>query len=461
MRWWLTVCLLLGGCSGGFSERGNRPSTEYRWLLRYDVKTLDPAAINDWTTGEVLHYLYPTIGEVCDIEASQDSKTYTLKVQGGSFGGDSRQGLSNRDIAHTLERCMRPEIQSGLGSLFVSEIEGSDAYATGKAEHIEGIKFEDDVLVLKLNTPDVAFADKLKNRVFGVVNHRLTDPKTPLKEWKQGYGLSRYALKSFAPGREWVVDNGTETIKFQFVGDSAARKMQFDADKADQAMFAAHEIPVVKGHPNLTKGGPTTLVYLQFNQKIAPFNDRANRLAIASNLEMGGLVQILDNKVDPATGFGTLSGLGKGTTGLKPVPPKPFEFDLVYADIGHSNPVVEALITQLRKFNITAHAKPMTSGGLIAANNRGELQCLFTGWQPDFPGALNTVPYLFHSKSPENHSGFLVPEADSYIEKAQAGVDPDNYIARALDLVNQNIPGVPLYVQRDLVLKRREPPAPF
>jgi ABC-type transport system substrate-binding protein len=280
----------------------------------------------------------------------------------------------------------------------------------------------------------------------------------PITDWKPGYGLSKWSLKSFEPGREWVMANGAESIKFQFVGDSASRKTQFDVDKADQAMFAAHEIPVVKGHPMLTKGGPTTLVYLQFNQKIAPFNDRANRLAIISNLETGGLGSILDNKVDPPAGFGTLSSLGKSVTGFKATPPKPFEFELVYADIGHSNPVVEVLITQMRKFGIKASAKPMTSGGLIAANNRGELACLFTGWQPDFPGPLNTVPYLFHSKSPENHSGFADPQVDKYIELAQAGTDPETNIARALDVIHQNIPGIPLYVQRDLVLKRREPP---
>ncbi len=442
MRFWLLVCVLLAGCGKGFSERGDRTAGEYRWLLRYDVKTLDPAAINDWTTGEVLHYLYPTIGEVCEIDTS-DNQQFTLKPKDFKFSnGDP---LTPEDVIHTINRCLAPEVQSGLASLFVEQIEGKPSSNQG-------------TISFKLKAPDVAYKDKLANRSLGVVNSRLVKLNAPIKDWKPGYGLSKWSLKSNEPGREWVLANGAQTIKFQFVGDSASRKTQFDVDKADQAMFAAHEIPVVKGHSMLTKGGPTTLVYLQFNQKIAPFNDRANRLAIISNLETGGLGAILDNKVDPPAGFGTLSSLGKSVTGFKATPPKPFEFELVYADIGHSNPVVEVLITQMRKFGIKASAKPMTSGGLIAANNRGELACLFTGWQPDFPGPLNTVPYLFHSKSPENHSGFSDPQADKYIELAQAGNDPERNIARALDLIHQNIPGVPLYVQRDLVLKRREPP---
>ena len=461
MRFWLLLCVLLTGCGSGFSERGERKAGEYRWLLRYDVKTLDPAAINDWTTGEVLHYLYPTIGEVCDIEASADNKTFNLRVKEVDFSDKVGHEVTGQDIQHTIERCLKPEVQSGLGSLFAAQIVGSDAFAKGSSPHISGINAEQHEVTIQLTTPDTAFIDKLKNRAFGVVNREMVKLDAPIKDWKPGYGLSKWSLKSSSPGREWVLANGAELIKFQFVGDSASRKTQFDVDKADQAMFAAHEIPVVKGHPMLTKGGPTTLVYLQFNQKIAPFNDRANRLAIISNLETGGLGSILDNKVDPAAGFGTLSSLGKSVTGFKATTPKSFEFDLVYADIGHSNPVVEVLITQMRKFGIKASAKPMTSGGLIAANNRGELACLFTGWQPDFPGPLNTVPYLFHSKSPENHSGFADPQVDNYVELAQAGNDPELNIARALDLIHQNVPGVPLYVQRDLVLKRREPPVAF
>ena len=105
MRFWLLVCVLLAGCGKGFSERGDRTAGEYRWLLRYDVKTLDPAAINDWTTGEVLHYLYPTAGEVCDIEPSADFKTFTLKVKELDFSDKVGHGCHARAHVRATSPC--------------------------------------------------------------------------------------------------------------------------------------------------------------------------------------------------------------------------------------------------------------------------------------------------------------------------------------------------------------------
>lgn len=444
MRIWVLAAMLLVGCNGGFSERGNRSPGEYRWLLRYDVKTLDPAAINDWTTGEVLHYLYPTIGEACDIETA-DNQSFALKPKERNFSNGDPLGAE--DVAHTLKRCLVPEVQSGLGSLFAEQIDGEIATAGGAVQ-------------FKLKKPDVAFKEKLANRSLGVVNHKLVGLKEPIKDWKPGYGLSEWALNSAVPNWEWIITRGDQSIKFQFVGDSSNRKTMFDVDKADQAMFAAHEISAVKGHPNLTNGGPTTLVYLQFNQKKAPFDNAENRRTIAGLVQLGDLGRILDNKVIMSQGWGTLSSLGRSSGVPAPKEVKPFEFELVYADIGHANPVVEGLITQLLRKGVKAKARPMTSGGLIAANNRGDLQALFTGWQPDFSGPLNTVPYLFHSKSPENHSGYADPETDKLIDLAQNGQEPEMNISMAIKRIESNVPGVPLYVQRDLVLKRRNPPLP-
>ena len=67
---------------------------------------------------------------------------------------------------------------------------------------------------------------------------------------------------------------------------------------------------------------------------------------------------------------------------------------------------------------------------------------------------------LFHSKSSENHSGFNMPEVDKLIDAAQRGVNTDENIKAATSIIEGNAPCIPLYVQRDLVLMRREPPKP-
>ncbi len=102
----------------------------------------------------------------------------------------------------------------------------------------------------------------------------------------------------------------------------------------------------------------------------------------------------------------------------------------------------------------------MPSGAMLEKNAKGEIPILFTGWQPDFDGALNTIPMLFHSKSSENHSGYSNPEVDRLIDLAQQGIDTDKNIQKAYDLIERDAPGVPLYIQRDLVLQKKEPPLP-
>ena len=53
-----------------------------------------------------------------------------------------------------------------------------------------------------------------------------------------------------------------------------------------------------------------------------------------------------------------------------------------------------------------------------------------------------------------------MPEVDKLIEAAQRGEDTVKKIKAAASIIEGNAPCIPLYVQRDLVLMRREPPKP-
>jgi ABC-type transport system substrate-binding protein len=268
--WILALALALIGC-GKFSDRsapGNQ--NEYVWLTRYDVKTLDPAAVQDWTTGKVLSYLYPSIGDLCDV-LTEDNKFFQLKIKKATFtNGDP---VTQEDIRFTLERCLCSKTLSTVGNQFASQIRGSKEFVEGKEKYVTGLEANSDTLIkIFLDKPDKAFAEKLKNSSFGVLNHNLVEMRKPLEKYTIGDGAGNWTLDSVAPGREWKLkrkDSG-EILKFIFSGDSANRRNQFDTGSADYAMFAAHEIGVVKGHKSLTKGGPTTLVYLQFNSKTKP-----------------------------------------------------------------------------------------------------------------------------------------------------------------------------------------------
>ena len=459
----LALALALAGCKN-FSDRAPaKGAAEYVWLTRYDVKTLDPAAGQDWTTGTVLSYLYPSIGKLCDI-ANDKPSVYSLKVRPSKFSnGDP---VTAEDIRFTFERCLVTEIHSSIGNQFAAQIRGSKAFADGTAEHVEGIKIIDDSsLVIILDHIDSDFSKKLRNNAFGVLNHKTVGLRKPLTDAKPSYGAGNWTMEKVSPGAEWTMklkSNG-ELLKFRFSADSANRRNLFDTGSADYAMFAAHEIGVVKGHKNLTKGGPTTLVYLQMNPKTKP------SLTPIMRYEIGAVIQsnvnfntILGDHVTKALSFLELSGVPQlPSSGVATLTNASKEhFEITFAEIGMQNPSVEAIVAALRKAGMDISGRAMPSGAMLEANSKGEIPMLFTGWQPDYDGPLNTIPMLFHSKSSENHSGYHNPNVDHLIDQAQSGTNTEKNIQEVSLTIEGEAPCIPLYVQRDLVLMRREPPKP-
>lgn len=467
MKSWMIGAILfaslLAGCSN-FSDRAPAKSaSEYVWLTRYDVKTLDPAAVQDWTTGTVLSYLYPSIGNVCGVGNDKPS-VFFLNVKPNKFSNGDL--VTAEDIRFTLERCLVTEIHSTIGNQFASQIRGSKAFSDGKSEHLEGIKIDDaSHLTIILDHIDSTFPAKLRNNAFGVLNHKVVGLKKPLIDARPGYGAGNWTMETVSPGAEWLMkrkDTG-ELLKFRFSGDSANRRNLFDTGSADYAMFAAHEIGVVKGHKNLTKGGPTTLVYLQLNPKTKPSLDISMRYEIAAIIHSNvDFTKILGDHVTPAISFLQLSGLpqlpSSGTSTLKIT--NKDQFEITFAEIGMQNPSVEAIVAALRSAGMDVKGRAMQSASMLEANSKGEISMLFTGWQPDYDGPLNTIPMLFHSKSSENHSGYHNSNVDRLIDLAQSGVDTEKNIQEASLMIEGETPGIPLYVQRDLVLMRREPPKP-
>ncbi|MEI8281948.1 MAG: ABC transporter substrate-binding protein [Armatimonadota bacterium] len=453
----------LFGC-GNFSTQAKPGATrEYVWLTRYDVKTLDPAALQDWTSGKVLSYLYPSIGTMCKIGCDKPS-VFSLTVKPSKFSnGDP---VTAEDIRFTLERCLETEIHSSVGNQFAAQIRGSKDFADGKTAHPEGIKITDGShLFIILDRMDSTYGEKLNNNAFGVLNHKLVGLKKPITDALLGYGAGNWTMDCISPGTEWTLKprGDGERLKFRFSGDSANRRSIFDTGGADYAMFAAHEIGVVKGHKNLTKGGPTTLVYLQMNPKTKPSLTMQVRYEIGSIIHSNlDFAKVLGDHVTPAISFLELSGLPQlpsnalsrfNLTGKD-------HFEITFAEIGMQNPSVEAIVAALRKAGMDVQGRAMPSGAMLEANSRGEIAMLFTGWQPDYDGPLNTIPMLFHSKSSENHSGYNNPRVDRLINLAQTGFDTNKNIQEASLMIEGEAPCIPLYVQRDLVLMRREPPKP-
>jgi ABC-type oligopeptide transport system substrate-binding subunit len=488
LRWVILVALLaLTACSQTkFSERETpTKETAYVWLTRYDVKTLDPAAIQDWTTGRALSYMFPSIGQLAKEIYPDAKEPKQIWIALGDHKFSNGDPVTTADVAFTLKRCLVPDVQSGVGNQFASQILGAQEFMDGKAKEVAGITIVDaKSMRIELVEPDGAYIKKLSNTALGVVNQKLVGLQ-PIIDHKPGYGAGYYTLEDFEVLRFWKLKHikTGEKIKFQFVGDSATRRNLYDTGQADYAMFAPHEINVVRGHKDLSKGGPTTMVYLQLNPKTQPAFDMRVRMQMRGDLMGVDFPELLGGMVTRTQFESGYVPLGQSTAPAKPdiaepdlskskdkivfsgtasfsggAKPPSLPLEITFAEIGMQNPAVEAIITALKQKNWKIQGRAMQSGVMLEKNAKGEIPILFTGWQPDFEGALNTIPMLFHSKSSENHSGFSDPRVDQLVEKAQAGEEPEEFMSQANAIIRLQTPIIPLYIQRDLVLTRREPP---
>lgn len=440
--------LVLGGCGSG-GDFSKQEKNLFVVATRYDVKTLDPAAVQDWTTGYVLSYLYRSIGEVSSIK-TEDYVTFRIEL--GDFKFSDGVPVQSSDVLFTLDRVLDPETNSGTGYQFASQI-SSKAILDSKR------------LTVVLKAPDAAFKEKLSNRVFGVVQQKKVKRHQLLRDSQVGFGISKWKMVSHVPNEVITLENleTREKVKFRYVRDSSTRRNLFETKQVQYALFAPHEKGALNGITDLKSGGPETLVYLQFNSKSAPFLNLEMRNAIAETLYRNvDFRKLLGGVVEPTSSIVALS-FKKEKFGVVGKEVKGFgtPVQITSAEIGMQNPVVEGIIAGLNRAGFDVSGRAMPSGEMLAKNQRGEIPILFTGWQPDFEGPLNTVPMLFHSKSSENHSGFADSEVDSLIEQAQRGQDSEVSIRKAVKRVEAFRPVVPIYIQRDLVLSSKELPKPY
>lgn len=457
----LVVCLVaaLAGCSS-WKERTATTQQGFVWLTRYDIKTLDPAAVQDWTTGNVLAYLYPSIGKLCEITTT-DAKTFVVALKPSKFTNDTP--VTGEDIQFTLERCLIGSVESSAGNQYASQIKGAKAFSDNPTGKVEGITVEGNTVIIELEKTDQAFKSKLSNKAFGVVNHATVARDKPHTKYNVGDGAGNWILESFTPGSDWkLVNKDTkEILKVKYAGDSASRRQTYDTGAADYAMFGAHEAGSVRGHKDLDIGGPTTLVYLQLNPKTKPELSVAMRKWMRTYIPgQVNFQQILIDKVKPAKTMLDLSGLTPPVPTLTTKPTDAGSFEITYADIGMQNPSVEGVISAFNKAGFKFKGRAMQSAAMLAANAKGEVPILFTGWQPDYEGPLNTLPMLYLSTSSENKSGFKNPKVDQFITDAQAGKDTEKNILEAMKLIDEDPHAVPLYINRDLILKRKDLPKP-
>src|SRR3954470_18976136 len=188
------VALVIAGCGGGSSDKSSSGSSGGKAattvaagakkgghldvLSASDVDSLDPGY---W------YYQYdymaleqPTQRALYSWEADKDQptpdlaegkptlsdggKTLTIKVRPGIkySPGPVKRTVKADDFKYALERCFLPQVGNGYVNSYLSNIEGVDAFKSGKAKEITGVQAPDDsTLVLKFSKASGAASQAL------------------------------------------------------------------------------------------------------------------------------------------------------------------------------------------------------------------------------------------------------------------------------------------------------------
>ena len=93
-------------------------------------------------------------------ELSSDGKTVTIKLRKGvKFTPPVNREATSADVKYAIERDFLPQVGNGYATAYWNDLEGVEAYTSGKAKEISGLQTPDKyTLVMKLTRPTGAVA---------------------------------------------------------------------------------------------------------------------------------------------------------------------------------------------------------------------------------------------------------------------------------------------------------------
>jgi oligopeptide transport system substrate-binding protein len=489
-----------GATGATYSPQGTKsPNFASTQTLRLqttdDPKTLDPAVAQYSDGIAMLHLMYDSLFSFDDKGAlvpraaavvptqqnggiSADGKTYTIKLRLGQKFSDGSPVTAN-DYVYAAKRFVDPTLASPYSS-FASSIAGyAELNASGNEKKSKqelqplfdklGIAAKDDT-TLQFTLADVQPTFPQILSLWGFI---------PLKQGIVDKGGANWWQdpKNHVTNGAWTLDSFQSKQKLTFVPNANytgekpyLQRVEISVIADAAQIFNAYQnneldvIAVPRGNrqqvlsdssfkDQLIRSPNLTTWDVQFNNKMAPFNNPAVRKAFATAFDRKAFIQ------DVNKGLGTLafSFVAKGEPGYSDTIGQQYAFDAtkakkILADAGvdlkslngikqlHSTagdaPTIAQWIQAQLKANlgIDTQLDPVdskTRQQRISAQH--DYQFTFAGWGADYPDPEDWLPELFGSKGGNNDSQYSNPQVDALF--AQAKTEQNN--EKRLALYNQ------------------------
>ena len=298
------------------------------WLQ--DIRNLDPAGPSDGYALQAMHLLFaglvdfddqgrpvPDLADHWDIADGGRTYRFTLRTGVRMHDGDE---LTADDVKRSAERALHPTTPDPNASYF-KNIEGYDAFAAGRADHLTGIGVEGRyVLSFRLAEPDATFLPVLAmptlRPVCKTAGDRYLDTWLPCGagpfklrpgDWQRGTRLRLVRHDEyFRPGRpyldavEWTCNMQVTAQRFRF--EDGQLDILRDMTQADQLRFAADPRWKDLGSMETDR----TVLGESMNTRMPPFDNIEVRRAVAAAIDRNhykaikpGYITVLTQLVPP------------------------------------------------------------------------------------------------------------------------------------------------------------------
>jgi peptide/nickel transport system substrate-binding protein/oligopeptide transport system substrate-binding protein len=460
----------LAGCAPGPAAPAEQL---FRFRLREDPPTLDPAKSTDQLSQAVLFALFrglvdidpgtlqirPAVAESWSV--SPDRRSYTFRLRGDATFHNGRT-VTARDVEYSFRRTLRKETAAPWRWV-LEPIVGATDFAEGKSGDVAGLQVPDDrTVVLRLARPFGPFLGMLSMLPAAIVPREVYDDpakgylQAPVgcgpfrfSRWERANFIELLAYDAYYGGRPALdrvlvrmIENKASALQEYYAGGLDSMDETPDEQDTEARSRLGAEI---HRYPFLGTG------YIGLNHALPPFKGNARlRQAVNYAVDKKYLWEVLlPGSNSPANGL-VPPGVPGHDPDLPGYPHDPARARQLLAEAGYpegrglppitlwfntsesNRRIAQQVQADLKTIGVVVTLREVDWGAYLSAvegtrQRPGEAQMFRFGWFLDYPDADAILRPLLHSSNwgpGGNHFRYRNPEVDRLLDEALESADP-------------------------------------
>jgi peptide/nickel transport system substrate-binding protein/oligopeptide transport system substrate-binding protein len=491
------LALLFSACGGATSGNSNQKASDQTMKMIWpsgggvDIPTLDPGQVQDTASAPIVNLVFDglvTLDKNLNVEpwaatnwdVTSDGLTYTFHLRPNQKFSDGTP-VTPSDYAYAMDRSVNPCLGSQVSG-YLAPVKDATAFTgascakgaiSGPIQTLVGDSIIPDdsanTLTVKLEQPAGYFLEALTYPTSYALQKKVVSGANLGADDKWLDNLAQGATGQGGSGMFYVSTwdhAGNLILKANpnWWGVSAGKKPNFtevdfkifdSGDTAyntylsDQSYGFSNTIPVgqiagARGQPDYHADPALIVGGLQFNWKIAPFDNldarkafclALNRKQISQSIAKGTTVPSwhivpkgmpgYNPSIQGIDGAGTTGDLAKAqqhwnaykaTLNGAPVPPIKLTFNLAFASQKAAAEAYQATWNQA--FGINTQIDQTAWATSLALQKQKKVQLYRFGWAADYPDPQDFLTLLFSTTAVYNNANASIPQADQLMTQA-------------------------------------------